>query len=100
MQPPNLTAKRQRIAETGVSHGINILAAANGLKQLKEERLQADNFVEAEMTTPKLLTINATLAGQLFDFFQTDLETWLAGKVNGDNAMPTRREFLNKLTGG
>lgn len=100
MEPPSLTVKRVRIAETGVSHGVNILAAANGLKTLKEERAQAGNFIDAEMTTAKLLPVNAFLAGQLFDFFQVELETFLAGKLNNDNLQPTRREFLNKLTGG
>lgn len=99
MEPPNLTAKRVRIAETGVSHGVNILAAANGLKTLKEERAQAGNFIDPEMTTPKLLHISAFMAGQLFDFLQVDLEAWMNGKLDNNPANPTRREFLNKLTG-
>lgn len=100
MEPPNLTTKRIRIAENGVTHGINILASANGLKTLKDERAQAGDFEDSEMTTPKLLPVTAFMAGQLFDFLQADLETWMNGKLDNNVANPTRREFLNKLTGG
>lgn len=92
-----LTAKRLRIAGNVVASGTAILDASSGLKAAALEKLQAGNFVDAELATVDLQQTTAFMLGLVTDTLSPDIEAFLDAKVGGNNANPTRRELLLQL---
>lgn len=95
--PPNLSAKRQRIAAAAVAAATALYDSYSGLKVAQLEATQSGNFVDSELTDADLGHVNAYLVGLCLTDFTTELETWLNGKVNNNSGLPKRSEVLLQM---
>lgn len=96
-EPANLTAKRQRIARSAIASATALYDAYSGLKVAQLEAAQSGNFDDDELVGEELGHVSAYLVGLCLTTVVTEFETWLNGRVNGDNGLPKRSEVLLQL---
>ena len=77
------TGKRRNLASEAVIHATAFVDALTALQTLKEERLQAGDFQDADFDGTDLAHLPPGMVGQLFDFVVPDLSLNYEDAANG-----------------
>ncbi len=92
-----LTAKRQAIAAAAVASATALLDAESGLQAASTQSAQAGSFDDSEFTLPTLQHLTAFLVGEVLSTLVPDIESFLSGHLQNNNALPIRRDLLLQM---